>query len=74
MKIFLAGLPRFNERSLNDLKRFERINKVEKIYAAFWISDSASQEKVCFFKNKFRKAYVYEVQEKSFESRNTFIG
>ena len=68
----MAGLPRFNERSLSDLKIFEKFNKVEKIYAAFWISDKASQEKVSIFKNKFRKACVYEVQEKFFESRNTF--
>lgn len=72
MKIFLSGLPRFNERSLNDLKLFKKINNVENIYAAFWISDKASQEKVSIFKDKFRKAFVYEVPEKSFKSRNTF--
>ena len=44
MKLFLSGLPRFNEESINDLKLFVKINKIEKIYSAFWISDLDSQK------------------------------
>ena len=72
MKIFLAGLPRFNERCITDLKLFEKINKIEKIYAAFWVSDKASQEKVEIFKDRFKKAIIFKVPENNFESKNNF--
>ena len=72
MKLFISGLPRFNKKSLQDLKLFVNINKIEKIYAAFWISDLNSQKKVDNFKNNFKEATVFEVPENLFKSRNTF--
>ena len=72
MKLFLSGLPRFNEESINDLKLFVKINKIEKIYSAFWISDLDSQKKVENFKNNFKDAVVFEVPENLFKSRGTF--
>ena len=72
MKLFLSGLPRFNEKSLSDLKLFLKKNKIQKIYAAFWISDLDSQKKVEYFRNIFKNAVVYEVSEDLFRSRDTF--
>ena len=72
MKLFLSGLPRFNEKSLGDLKLFVKKNKIQKIYAAFWIFDLDSQKKVEKFRNIFKNADVFEVPENLFKSRDTF--
>ena len=72
MKLFLSGLPRFNEKSLGDLQLFVKKNKIQKIYAAFWICDLDSQKKVEKFRNIFKNADVFEVPENLFKSRDTF--
>ena len=72
MFLFITGLPRFTERSLNDLRHFLIINNIEEIYACFWSSSIESKNKIKYFSNYFPKANIYSLKEEDFSSRGLF--